>query len=105
MRDITLLGFTLLAMRDLGEGRARLVREDRNHQGWFAGGQPLNGQAVQDLIADGWLRRDGDKGDVRIDAWPSFAMPMAERRPRPGSRNRAVRRGCDAERRPSAPAS
>jgi hypothetical protein len=53
MRDITLLGFTLLAMRDLGEGHAQLVREDRNHQGWFAGGQPLNGQAVRDLIADG----------------------------------------------------
>ena len=80
MRDITLLGFTLLAMRDLGEGRARLVREDRNHQGWFAGGQPLNGQAVQDLIADGWLRRDGDQSDVRIDAWPSFATTMEVQR-------------------------
>ncbi len=73
MRDIPLLGFTLLAMRDLGEGRARLVREDPNHQGWFAGPQPLNAQAVQDLIADGWLRRDGDQSNVRIDAWPSFA--------------------------------
>jgi hypothetical protein len=80
MRDITLLVFTLLAMRDLGEGRARLVREDRNHQGWFAGAQPLNAQAVQDLIADGWLRRDGDRSDVRIDAWPSFVTTMEVRR-------------------------
>jgi hypothetical protein len=80
MRDITLLRFTLLAMRDLGEGRGRLVREDRNHQGWFAGGQPLNGQGVQDLIAEGWLRRDGDHCDVRIDAWPSFVTTMEVQR-------------------------
>ncbi len=80
MRDIALLRFTLLAMRDLGEGNARLVRDDRNHQGWFAGGQPLNGQAVQDLIADGWLRRDGDQCDVRIDAWPGFATAMEVQR-------------------------
>ena len=76
MRDIALLGFTLLAMRDLGKGRARLVRQDRNHQGWFAGPQPLNGQAVQDLIADGWLRKDRDHCDVRIEAWPSFVTMM-----------------------------
>jgi hypothetical protein len=80
MRDIALLGFTLLAMRDLGEGRARLLRADRNHQGWFAGPQPLNAQAVQDLVADGWVRPGSDRGEVRIDAWPSFVAPMEGQR-------------------------
>ena len=73
VRDISLLGFTLRAMRDLGEGRARMHRDRQHHHSWFAGPQPLNAQAVQDLIGDGWLRQVADNYEVRIDAWPSFA--------------------------------
>ena len=80
MRDIALLAFTLRAMRDLGEGRARMHPDDHRRHSWFAGPQPLNAQAVQDLIADGWLRRGADAGEVRIDAWPSFATATEERR-------------------------
>lgn len=40
---------------------------------WHAGPQPLNGQAVQDLIADGWLQVSEDRRDVWIVAWPNFA--------------------------------
>ena len=61
MRDLALLRFTLMAMRDLG---------------WRSGPQPLNGQAIQDLVADGWLRQSNDRRDVWIDAWPSFASSM-----------------------------
>ncbi len=73
MRDLTLLRFTLHAMRDLGSGAARTVRDGRGHHAWHAGPQPLNAQAVQDLIEDGWIRRSVDRRKVRIDAWPSFA--------------------------------
>ncbi len=73
MRDITLLRFTLRAMRDLREGGARMHRDGRHQHNWFAGQQPLNTQAVQDLIDDGWLRRDANRVEVRIDAWPPFA--------------------------------
>jgi hypothetical protein len=40
---------------------------------WLAGSTPLNGQAIQDLLEDGWLKRDGDGKRLVIDAWPSFA--------------------------------
>ncbi len=83
MRDITPLSFTLRVMRDFGEIRARLIANDQHHQDWFAGPKPLNAQAIQGLIADGWPRRDAEDNDVRIDAWPSFATatedePMAD---------------------------
>lgn len=39
MRDITLLRFTLRAMRGLGEGRARMHRDGRHQHNWFRGPQ------------------------------------------------------------------
>lgn len=80
MRDIALLRFTLRAMRELGNNEARLVRVTRNHHAWYAGPQPLNGQAVQDLIADGWVKRLDNGRTLTIDAWPLFAGPAPEER-------------------------
>lgn len=74
MRDLQLLAFTLLAMRRLGGDRARLVQDGHPAPGWYAGAQPLNGQAVRDLLSGGWLSLlKGDSDQVRIDAWPNFA--------------------------------
>jgi hypothetical protein len=85
MRDLALLRFTLEAIRELGDSDAGVLRVGPGHQGWYAGAQALNGQAVQDLIAD-WLRQSADGHEVRIDAWPGFArgfrwkpIPTAER--------------------------
>ena len=74
MRDLDLLRFTLRAIREFGHDVARVVRDDGGRGlFWYAGPQPLNEQALQDLIGDGWLRLSADKREVRIDAWPSFA--------------------------------
>ena len=74
MRDLPLLAVTLLAMRRLGGDRARLVRDGCPTPGWYSGSQPLNGQAVCDLLSDGWISPvEDDSGKVRIDAWPNFA--------------------------------
>ena len=73
MRDLALLRFTLQAIRDLGQGIARLQQVSRSHRAWYAGPQPLNGQALQDLLDDGWLRKSGDGRMMQIDVWPGFA--------------------------------
>jgi hypothetical protein len=75
MRDLALLRFTLTAMRAFGGDRAHW-QDGRGACGWHAGSQPLNGQAVQDLVADGWLLKSSAGNEVWIDAWPSFASPM-----------------------------
>lgn len=76
MRDINLLRFTLRAIRELGNGAARVVRDGVGHHfSWYAGPQSLNGQAVQDLVRHGWLRLSNDRREVRIDAWLAFAGP------------------------------
>ena len=56
MRGRSLLAFTLLAMRQLGNDAARLAREGRPSLRWYARPQPLNHQAVRELLNDGWLR-------------------------------------------------
>ena len=74
MRDITLMSITLHAIRTLGDGQGR-----RGHGAggpdvyWYAGPQPLNGQALWDLVNDGWLAMADDRRSVRLKAWPSFA--------------------------------
>jgi hypothetical protein len=73
MRDRSLLAFTLLAMRQLGDDAARLVRDGRPSLRWYGGAQPLNDQAVRDLLNDGWLRLVPGRAEVRIEAWPRFA--------------------------------
>ena len=72
MRDFKLTVFTLRAIRILGDGAARIVQTNGTG-GWYAGPQPLNSQAVWDLVGDGWLKMvDGGKA-VSLDAWPRFA--------------------------------
>jgi len=73
MRDLALLRFTLEAIREFGDSGACVLPAGREHHGWYAGAQPLNGQAVQGLIADRWLRQSADSHEDRIDAWPGFA--------------------------------
>ena len=73
MRDLVLLRFTLRAMRELGQGAARSVQVAPHRLVWHAGPQPLNGQAVHDLITDGWVRPSPDDHTIRITAWPNFA--------------------------------
>lgn len=78
MRDLALLRVTLHAMRESGGGRAHAVQDGRNHRAWYAGPQPLNSQALHDLLADGWLSRSTDRSALHIDAWPSFATACGE---------------------------
>ncbi len=73
MRDVSLMTFTLHAIRGLGDGGARNVKGGRGEAGWYAGPQPLNSQALWDLVGDGWLTMAANRRAVRIDAWPSFA--------------------------------
>ena len=74
MRDTDLLRATLRTIREHGGGKARIVPDGaRSGTLWLAGSQPINDQAVRDLLDDGWLRRLPDRLTVQIDAWPSFA--------------------------------
>jgi hypothetical protein len=73
MHDVALMTFTLHAIRMLGGGTAHVVTRQGPDTGWYAGPQPLNGQALWDLIGDGWLTMESGQRAVRIDAWPSFA--------------------------------
>lgn len=71
MHDTGLLSSTLCAIREHGGGVARVVPDGaRRGALWLAGSQPLNDQAVQNLIADGWLRRSDDGRTAQIEAWP-----------------------------------
>lgn len=75
MRDIVLIART-----------ARMIRAngmicDACHMGkptmemaFFAGSFRLNAQAVSDLIADGWLSREGTSQTWRMDHFPVFAQ-------------------------------
>ena len=80
MHDVRLLALTLLAMRQFGGDSAHLVQDGRNSPSWHAGSHPLNGQAVRDLLNDGWLRLvEGNSGEVHIAAWPNFATVELQR--------------------------
>jgi hypothetical protein len=69
MRDVALMTFTLNAMRILGGSSARVVTGRNPDTGWYAGPQPLKGQALWDLVGDGWLIMESGRSAVRIDAW------------------------------------
>ena len=74
MDDTGLLSSTLCAIREHG-GVARVVPDGaRRGALWLAGSQPLNDQAMQDLIAGGWLRRSDDGRTAQIEAWPSATV-------------------------------
>lgn len=71
MRDLILLAATLRAIRR--SGGANRAPAGQSGYAWLAGSAPLNGQAVQDLIEDGWLILEGQGTRLVVDAWPSFA--------------------------------
>jgi hypothetical protein len=57
-------------------GLVRTVRTEIIGARFVAGQRPLNGQAVADLLNDGWLIPDGPR-DYRMDVIPSFAVGPA----------------------------
>jgi hypothetical protein len=81
MRDVALMTFTLHAIRMLGGGTAHVVTRQGPDTGWYAGPQPLNGQALWDLIGDGWLTVERGQRAVRIDAWTKIITYTREDEP------------------------
>lgn len=71
MRDLSLLAETARLIQANG-GRIRTVRTESIGARFVAGEHQLNGQAVGDLLNDGWLTPDGPR-DYRMDTIPSFA--------------------------------
>ena len=71
MRDPALLAATLCTICRAGVA-TRATAEQSGHT-WLAGSALLNGQAIQDLLEDGWLQRQREGDCLFIDAWPSFA--------------------------------
>lgn len=71
MRDPALLAATLCTIRRAGV--ATRATAEHSGQTWLAGLALLNGQAIQDLLEDGWLQRHREGDCLFIDAWPSFA--------------------------------
>ena len=73
MRDPALMADTLRVIRDQGGGAARRLQHGPRDFGWYAGQQRLNGQALHDLIDDGWLSPPAGTDHTHILAWPHFA--------------------------------
>jgi hypothetical protein len=73
MRDLVLLAATLHKIRQQGCGVARPLPDCPHGFAWYAGSSRLNGQAMSDLIEDGWLVCATGTDHAIIDAWLSFA--------------------------------
>ena len=72
MRDVDMMAATMRRIHDSGAGFAHRLQACPHAFVWLAGSAALNGQAVSDLIADGWLTiRQTDH--AHIVAWPPFA--------------------------------
>ena len=82
MRDIPLLAVTLCEIAAEGGFARRLAARPRGFA-WFAGSTALSGQAVSDLIADGWLSGPEGTDHTHIVALPPWA-------PEGGSNDTAV---------------
>lgn len=78
MRDLALLIRTLHAMRDDGAGWARRLRISPRRFAWFAGQVALDGQAMHDLMDDGWLNHTPETDHAHIAEWPAFAGPTGD---------------------------
>jgi hypothetical protein len=76
VRDVGLLSKTLRVIRDDG-GDVAIRHVVAGRCEWRAGATALNGQAINDLIEDGWLRAAADRSSARIDAFPNFARRAA----------------------------
>jgi hypothetical protein len=73
MRDIERMARTRHSIRKSGRGLARRIETSPHGFIWFAGNSMLNGQAVSDLIANGWLFNPAGTDHTHILAWPRFA--------------------------------
>jgi hypothetical protein len=73
MRDIDMMAATMRRIHDSGAGCAHRLQACPHAFVWLAGSAALNGQAVSDLIADGWLSSPARTDHAHIVAWPPFA--------------------------------
>jgi len=73
MRDIDMMAATMCCIHDSGAGCAYRLQTCPHAFVWLAGSAALNGQAVSDLIADGWLSNSARADHVHMVAWPPFA--------------------------------
>jgi hypothetical protein len=73
MRDIDTMAATMRRVHDSGAGSAHRLQACPHAFVWLAGSAALNGQAVSDLIADGWLSSPAGTHHAYIVAWPPFA--------------------------------
>jgi hypothetical protein len=55
MRDVDMMAATMRRIQGRGGGFAHQLQARPGAFVWLAGSVALNGQAVSDLIADGWL--------------------------------------------------
>jgi hypothetical protein len=67
MRDPSLILETIVHIAAAGGFATRLPAFPRG-AAWFAATLPLNGQAVADLLADGWLSPPDSAGRAALDA-------------------------------------
>jgi hypothetical protein len=73
MRDVDMMAATMRRIHDRGAGCAHRIRARPPAFVWLARSAALNGQAVSDLIADGWLSNPAGAAHAHIVAWPPFA--------------------------------
>ncbi len=73
MRDIDMMAATMRRIHDSGAGCAHRLQACPHAFVWLAGSAALNGQAVSDLIAEGWLSNPARTDHAHIVAWPPFA--------------------------------
>jgi len=73
MRDMDMMAATMRRILGCGGGFAHRCQARSRAFVWLAGSVALNGQAVNDLIADGWLSNPAGTDHAHIVAWPLFA--------------------------------
>jgi hypothetical protein len=73
VRDIDTMAVTMRSINGCGSGFARRLQARPRAFVWLARSVALNGQAVSDLIADGWLSNPAGTDHAHIVAWPLFA--------------------------------
>ncbi len=73
MRDMDMMAATMRRILGRGGGCAHRCQARPRAFVWLAGSVALNGQAVSDLIADGWLSNPAGADHAHIVARPPFA--------------------------------
>jgi hypothetical protein len=73
MRDVDMMAAAMRRIQGCGGGFAHRLQACPRAFVWLAGSAALNGQAVSDLIADGWLSNPAGTDHAHIVARPPFA--------------------------------